>query len=90
MSESGVGLGVARHAIAAEVRAEAARQRVTQMAVAQLLETSQGSVSRKMLGKSPFDAEELYLLAAAWDVPVTRFMPDPSAVRRQGLEPRTR
>lgn len=64
-----------RHAIAAEVRAEAARHQMSQAGVALVLSTSTATVSRKFKGAYPFDADELLALAQAWDVPVTRLLP---------------
>jgi transcriptional regulator with XRE-family HTH domain len=63
--------------VAAEVRAEVARQNVTQFELARILEIAQPSVSRRLNGKHPFDTDELDKLAAAFGVPVDRFLRAP-------------
>jgi transcriptional regulator with XRE-family HTH domain len=64
-----------RLAIAAEVRAELARQQLTQRDVAKMLGMLQPSVQKRLAGDVPFRAEELVMLAAALGVPVDRFLP---------------
>jgi transcriptional regulator with XRE-family HTH domain len=66
--------------VAAEVRAEVARQNVTQVELSRILEIAQPSVSRRLNGKFPFDTDELDKLAAAFGVPVDRFLSTPSAL----------
>lgn len=66
--------------VAAEVRAEVARQNVTQLELARILEIAQPSVSRRLNGKFPFDTDELDKLAAAFGVPVDRFLLSPAAI----------
>lgn len=65
--------------VAAGVRAELARQRRTQLEVAELLDTTQVTVSRKLNGHTPFTVNELYRLAGWLAVPVTRFLPEAAA-----------
>jgi len=65
--------------VAAEVRAEVARQNVTQLELARILEIAQPSVSRRLNGKFPFDTDELDKLASAFGVPVDRFLSVPLA-----------
>lgn len=63
--------------VASEVRAEVARQNVTQYDLAEVLGVAQPSVSRRLTGKHPFDTDELDKLAAFFDVPVDRFLAVP-------------
>jgi transcriptional regulator with XRE-family HTH domain len=60
--------------VAAEVRAEMARQRKTQAHIAQALGSSQAAVSRRLNGEVPFDVRELALIADSLDVPVETFL----------------
>lgn len=69
---------VAREAIAAEVRAEVARQRKTQREVGVVLGLPQSVVQLRLKGERPFRAEELAKLAEAFGVPVERFFPAPT------------
>lgn len=66
--------------VAAEVRAEVARQNVTQDRVAQILGVAQPNVSRRLNGKQPFDTDELDKLAVAFGIPVDRFLNAPASV----------
>lgn len=63
--------------VATEVRAEVARQNVTQYDLADVLGMAQPSVSRRLAGKHPFDTDELDKLAAFFGVPVDRFLAAP-------------
>lgn len=65
--------------VAAGVRAELARQRRTQSDVAELLTTSQVTVSRKVRGLTPFTVNELYALADYLGLPVARLLPERAA-----------
>lgn len=65
----------ARDAIAAEVRAEVARQQKSQREIGEILGLPQPSVQLRLKGERPFRAEELVMLAEAFGVPVERFMP---------------
>lgn len=69
-----------REHIAAEVRAELARQRITQRQVADILEMVQPAVQLRLSGARPFRAEELVKLAGALGVPVSRFVPESAPV----------
>jgi transcriptional regulator with XRE-family HTH domain len=66
-----------RDAIAAEVRAEIARQGKTQREVAALIDLPQPSLQLRLKGDRPFRAEELVKLAEAFGVPADRFLPEP-------------
>lgn len=61
--------------IAREVRAEMARQRVTQSQMAQWLGISQPQVAARLNDEIEFRPSELDKIAEAMDVPVTRFLP---------------
>lgn len=62
-----------RAEIAAEVRAEMARQHRTQDGLAALLGVTQQSVSPKVRGLASFRAEELKVIADWLQVPITQF-----------------
>lgn len=64
-----------RQHIAAEVRAELARQRLSQREVADILDLPQSVVQLRLVGTRPFRAEELVQLATALGVPIARFIP---------------
>jgi len=68
-----------RDSIAAEVRAELARQGKTQRDIAAVLDLPQPSVQLRLAGKRSFRAEELAKLAEALGVPVSRFIPEAAA-----------
>lgn len=55
-----------------------ARQRVTQRSVARVLGISQPQVTARLKGKVEFRPSELDLLAQAFGVPVTNFLPAPA------------
>lgn len=57
--------------VAGAVRAEMARRRVTQGQLAAHLGLSQVAVSRRVLGQTPFDVDELFAAAEFLNVPVT-------------------
>lgn len=65
--------------VAAEVRAEVARQNVTQEHLARVLGVAQPNISRRLTGKQPFDTDELDKLAVAFGVPVDRFLTVPAS-----------
>jgi transcriptional regulator with XRE-family HTH domain len=69
---------MARDAIAAEVRAEVARQQKSQREIGEILGLPQPSVQLRLKGERAFRAEELAALAAALGVPVERFFPAPA------------
>lgn len=54
--------------VAATVRAEMARNRVSQTALAETLGLSQAAVSRRLLGAVPFDVDELAQVAELLNV----------------------
>jgi transcriptional regulator with XRE-family HTH domain len=56
------------------------RQRANQRRVAEILGKSQPQVSARLLGEIAFNTAELDLLAEAWGVPVTTFLPAPERV----------
>lgn len=64
-----------RDAVAAEVRAELSRQKQSQRDVAQILGIPQSAVNLRLKGKRAFRAEELALLADAWQIPVSKLFP---------------
>ncbi|HEY0697217.1 MAG TPA: helix-turn-helix transcriptional regulator [Micromonospora sp.] len=68
-----------RSAIAAEVRAELARQQKTQRWAADVLDMTQPSVQLRLAGRRAFRAEELVTLADALGVSADRFLPASSA-----------
>lgn len=59
--------------IAAEVRAEIARQRKTVQGLAVVLGSSQSTASRRYLGEVPFDMCEMFDVADWLGVTVTEF-----------------
>lgn len=61
------------------VRAEMARRRVTQMALARQIGLSQSAVSARLKGKTPFDINELCLIASVLDVPLAALLPTEAA-----------
>jgi len=63
-----------RQAVAGEVRAEAARRRVSQRAIAVALGVSQTAVSRRLNGEIPFDVDELGKVAELLGVPPAQFL----------------
>lgn len=62
--------------VAAEVRAEMARQKVSQETLCTRIGMSQSTLSRRITGEYPFDTSELARIAAALGVPVARFLPN--------------
>lgn len=56
----------------ANVRAEMARKAVTQTQLASALGLSQGAVSARIRGTTPFDINELATIAGLLDVPIGR------------------
>lgn len=64
-----------REGVAAEVRAEMARQRKTGVELASVLDLSQQSASRRLTGESGLDVDELAMIADWLKVPVARLLP---------------
>lgn len=60
--------------VAAEVRAWMGRRGVKQIQLAQVLGLSQGSISAKVNGKTPFDLDEIEHLAAFFGIAPGRLM----------------
>lgn len=60
--------------VAAEVRAEMARQRVTQETMAESLGWSQQKFSRRVTAEIAFDVAELERVAEILGVPLARFL----------------
>lgn len=69
----------ARNAIAAEVRAEVARQSKSLRELGPVLGLTHESFNQRLGGKVPFRADELVLLADALGVPAEQFLRIPSA-----------
>lgn len=65
-------------AVAANVRAEMARSRVSQSAIAKHLGIGQTAVSRRLTGDVAFDVNEVAAIAAFLDVPLATLMPLPT------------
>jgi transcriptional regulator with XRE-family HTH domain len=63
-----------RERIAAEVRAELARQGKRHGFVAEILGLDKGSVSHRLTGRRDFRAEEIVAIAAALGVPASQFL----------------
>lgn len=72
--------------VAESVRVEAARRSISQTKIAEALGTSQQSVSRRMLGKTAFDVEEIYSLASAFGMTVSALLPDADIVALAGSD----
>lgn len=66
--------------VAESVRVEAARRSISQTKIAEALGTSQQSISRRMLGKTSFDVEEIYSLASTFGMTVSALLPDADIV----------
>lgn len=60
--------------VAANIRAEMARQKVSQAALAERLGISQAAVSRRLAERSPFELDEVETCASVLNVPVARLM----------------
>lgn len=60
--------------VAAEVRAELARQRRPQRDLAEAIGLSQQAASRRLCGEVPFDIAELAKVAALLGVPIEHFL----------------
>lgn len=60
--------------VTANIRAEIARANLTQTHLAEALGLTQQSVSDRMRGRTPFTVDELLLVAALLNIPVTRLV----------------
>lgn len=69
--------------VAANVRAELARQRKSGRAVAEALNLPASTLSRRLSGVVPFTVAELANLAEYLDVPLARFVPEDLLQPRQ-------
>jgi transcriptional regulator with XRE-family HTH domain len=72
-----------REEVAAEVRAQLARKRVSGASAAAQLDVTQIYLWRRLSGRVAFDVNDLTALARLLDVPVTAFFPAP-ALRSPG------
>lgn len=61
--------------VAANVRAEMARQQCTQIRLAEKLSKTQAYVSRRLTGQVPFTVDEIYEIAEALNVPMRDLLP---------------
>jgi transcriptional regulator with XRE-family HTH domain len=61
--------------VAAEVRAEMARQNVPQRELGRVLGLSQGAAWRRLKGEVPFDVAELAEVAKLLKTPISQFIP---------------
>lgn len=66
--------------VASGIRAEMARQDLTQQQLAPRVGMSQQALSRRLRGEFPFDTAELDRVASALGVPITAFLPVPERV----------
>jgi transcriptional regulator with XRE-family HTH domain len=66
--------------VAANLRAEIARQRISQRDLANYLGLSQQSVSARLLGRIPLDVNELVRVAEFLNVPLGTLLPVDLAV----------
>jgi len=63
--------------VAATVRAEAARRKLSQQSLAAAAGITTATLSRRLAGASPFTVPELLSLAAVLDVPVALLLGEP-------------
>lgn len=68
-----------RQGVAAEVRAEMARQRKTGVDLAPVLHLTQQSVSRRLTAETDISLDELVVIADWLGVDFTSLIPDPKA-----------
>lgn len=61
--------------LASNIRAECARQRVSQSKIAEVLGVSQPGVSRRLNGAMPFTVNELFDLANLFNIKVSQLLP---------------
>ncbi len=64
--------------VAAEVRAELVRQKLSHRQFAERVGISQPQISKRLSGELPMDTAELERFAAALGVPIERFLTAPS------------
>ena len=70
--------------VAAEVRAELARQQLSGVRAARALGWTQNYLSVRLRGTVPFDVTDLMKIAKLLEVSVTQFFPDERGVRIPG------
>jgi transcriptional regulator with XRE-family HTH domain len=86
----------AAESVAAEVRAQLARQKISGRQAAAQLGWTQPYMSRRLTGEIPFNVADLAALAELLGVPAKRFLEGPprlialSGVRRPGVCPHDR
>lgn len=69
-----------RERVAGEVRAAMGRTRTTQKALCAYLGLSQAALSRRLVGVTPFDVDELYALGRYFSIQPAALLPDVGAV----------
>jgi transcriptional regulator with XRE-family HTH domain len=79
---AGMNQAQAREHIAAEVRAELARQRISVSEAARRLGWTQTFLQRRVMGNRTFEASELAMIADLLEVPVSTFFEVPGGLRR--------
>lgn len=70
--------------VGAEVRAELARQRMSQVTLAARMNVSQAYVGRRIAGEPAFNIGELDLIARILEVPITHLLPQQQAAQKAG------
>ena len=68
-----------RESVAAEIRAQLARRRLSGRQAAVMLGWTSPYLSRRLTGEVPFDVADLEALAGLLDVPVASFLQGPPA-----------
>jgi transcriptional regulator with XRE-family HTH domain len=63
-------------ALTEEIRVQMARKKIKQAVVAKHLNISQSSMSRRLIGASPFTVDELYRLADLFGIDPRDLLPD--------------
>ena len=63
----------ARQEIAGNVRAILGKHKISQTKLAAYLGMSQAALSRRLSGELAFDTDEILSIAAAFDVPISKF-----------------
>ena len=70
---------VQSHVVAANIRAELARQRKKQGDIAEVLGITRQGVSRRLLGITPVDVDELAIIAELLNVPMAQLLGEEKA-----------
>lgn len=63
-----------RDRVAANVRAEMARNKISQVKLAETLSVSQAAISRRLSGRVAFDIDELVRIAEAFNIPLAELV----------------